>query len=348
MVPPDLEPVIVPRAPSAAGDPAWVHLAQKEGRLRGRASAVAVETPAHLAAAWGDYHLPESPPDVDFEKYAVLLLLQPDDACSDDLATLRVTRGELAVEWLSPPGGCTLPLIFRLHAVAVHRSHIPQRFDVRVPEPHARDARATSIRLRVEPGQHPDPVLPTPPAPMTKEELDAVFAGHEIRRCRPDDHVLNDGPAPVHASGDGTRMADLVRPWLRDNGFATDREAVPYIDTDGDGGLHVLVAPANVERLQAALDEKFGPGVVAAEAARYDFAAIDRAQQDLRALMGPPDGPGSIVGSDGIPGPVQILMVDPTRGALDAVAATVDPRLVCVTPELSGYTAGDPDREASG
>jgi hypothetical protein len=32
-------------------------------------------------------------------------------------------------------------------------------------------------------------------------------------------------------------------------------------------------------------------------------------------------------------------MIDPTRKALDRIAATVDPSLVCVSPVLSGVSA---------
>lgn len=138
-----------------------------------------------------------------------------------------------------------------------------------------------------------------------------------------------------------SRLLERVRTWLERRGYRQDVDYVPFVSrTDGirpgvwiDGGAAALV--------RTELEARFGRGTVAVEDNPYDFEAVNATQRDLGALIpGEGDGPGRIAWLTGIPGPVEIGMIDPTREALDRIAATVsDPALVCVEPSLSGVTA---------
>ena len=375
-----------PDEPTAQGQArAWRHLARVEGLLEDGSAAMAIQKQAALDGAWASYGFKGAAPPVDFDHEVVLLLLQPDDACPDELIGLEVRDGELHPEWLPPPGGCNQPLIFRLHAVAVHRGHLPRRFGVALPEPYAAEAARAEIELAAYEGEAAPPP-PTPPRAMTAAQLDAVFDGHAVRRCTPEDDAVPertvDGPLSndpevaeaqqqragfgvpsdeqttreVMADPDRTdeygfpllaselaqdqRASELVQDvirYLEDQGLDPERDFVPMLGRDGGIRPRVLVPPDEVAARQADLDREFGRGEVDVRALRYDLREIQRAQRDLRPIMGG-SGPGTIFSSTGAPGPVEIGMIDPTRDALDLVARTVDPALVCVHPELSGVS----------
>ncbi len=96
-----------------------------------------------------------------------------------------------------------------------------------------------------------------------------------------------------------------------------------------------MIDNGQADTVRRRLDDVFGRNAVDVYANPYDFQEVDKAQREVDDLMGG-EGPGSIVSSTGVPGPVELGMIDPTREALDWVAATVDPSLVCVYPVLSG------------
>ena len=325
-----------PAAPT--GPAAWQHLAMVEDVLDDGAAAVALEDARAVAAAWQRYGFDEPPPQVDFDRRFVLLVLQPDDACPDELIGLDVVDGRLHVEWLAPPGGCNQPLIHRVHAVEVHRGHVPAEFDVVIAAPYADSATPTTITLQPYEGPAAPPP-PQPPQAMTEAEVDAVFAGHDVRRCTPQDDVVPPLPPGTvideRNEGDEEALMQSVIEWLRANGWDLQREVVPIMDRHDNLRPHLRVDADRAKQLQRQVDAEFGDGAVVVDANRYRMADIVAAQKALRPLMGG-DGPGSIWGSSGLPGPVRLSMVDPTREALDRVAATVDPSLVCIDVELSG------------
>lgn len=373
--------------PPAEGAVAWRHLGQVEGSLDAGLAGAAVQDPARFADAWAANGFDGDAPVVDFADRVVLLLGQADDACPDELVGLEVGDGRLEVEWLPPPGGCNQPQVMRLHAVEVHRGHLPTEFSVGLREPFETELGQVTIALPPYGGSAPP--VPEPPAAMTQEQLDAVFAGHAVRRCTPDDARIGepqvDGPlsddrqvataqearvrigvpsdaattagvladhavdrdawgAPllpdeIAAEQERDALASRLSEWLGVAGWDLDREATVILERFGDGRVHVEVAQHRVATLQGQVDEQFGPGAVVVDAAPYPPEEVRAAQEALGALMGPGGGPGIITSTSGLPGPLQIGMVDPTREALDAIAATVDPELVCVHPELSGVTA---------
>lgn len=132
-----------------------------------------------------------------------------------------------------------------------------------------------------------------------------------------------------------SERTDDVGRWLRDHGYRSNVDFVMFLSRSDGIRPGVWVDGGRAGEVRRRLDAEFGNGTVLVQDNGYDFKAIDKAQRDLGALMGG-SGPGSIVSSSGIPGPVQLGMIDPTRKALDRVAATVDPALVCVAPALSG------------
>lgn len=378
------------QTPAASGGVAWRHLATTEGLPQGSAAAEAVESANALRQAWKRYGLPESPPEIDFDRSFVLLLGQPDDACIDELIGLEVRDGRLRVEWLPPPGGCNEPLIFRIHAVEVDRRHVPGEFKVAFAPPYEQDAKPVTINVAT--GEGDAPPEPEPPAAMTDDDVDAVFAGHAVRRCtKADERVgdeavdgpLSDDPAVAKAQKEranfgvpndeattrevmasderndeygfplldaelqqdvrASERTDDVRRWLRDHGYRSNVDFVVFLSRSNGIRPGVWVDGGQADEVRRRLDAEFGKGAVLVEENGYDFEAIDKAQRDLGAIMGG-SGPGSIVSSSGIPGPVAIGMIDPTREALDRVAATVDPALVCVGPALSGVGAATGER----
>lgn len=154
-------PAAAPPATAATPDAvAWTHLATVEGMLKDSAAAEAAQDRRSLAQAWRRYGLDGTPPEIDFDHRFVLLVLQPDDACPDELIGLDVVGGALQVEWLAPPGACHLPLIYRVHAIAVHRAHLPTSFTAALDEPYAADAETTTIKLAPYDGQPPPPPEP--------------------------------------------------------------------------------------------------------------------------------------------------------------------------------------------
>jgi hypothetical protein len=374
-----------PAPQDADGVVAWRHLGTTEGMLEGSAAAAAVESQRELEAAWNDYGLPGAVPDVDFDRAFVLLLGQPDDACIDELIGVDVANGALDVTWLPPPGGCDEPLIFRIHAVEVDRRYLPEKFTVVFPDPYDGDAKPVTITVRRVAGEPPP--APEPPAAMAEEDVDAVFAGHAVQRCRNEaawrDDRQVDGPlsddakvaeaqkrraqygvasdegstraamanpaegepmgfpiteAELRQDSEASQLTDKVRAWLGDEGYRPNRDFVPYLSRSDGIRPGVLVDGGNTDEIRGRLDEQFGKGAVVVVEHAYDFEAVDKAQRDLGSLMGG-EGPGSIVSSTGVPGPVEIGMIDPTREALDRIASTVDPSLVCVSPVLSGVSA---------
>ncbi len=332
---------------SAAAEPAaepeeavaWHHLAVADGLPDGQVAAAAVESADDLQQAWKQFDFPGDVPPVDFERSFVLLLGQPDDDCIDELIRLEVIEGRLRVKWLPPPGGCTQPLVFRIHAVEVDRRHVPARFKVAFEEPYAADAEPVTLEVAAADGAAPPE--PQPPQAMTEADLDAVFADHPVRRCTPADdplanepRVATDDPPPMDEMA-ASDLIDDVRRLLRERGYRHNRDFVPYISRADGVRPAVWVDDGNAGSVGRLLDDEFGNGAVVVVENRYDFEAIQQTQYDIGALMGG-DEPGSIVSSTGIPGPVELGMIDPTREALDRVAAAVDPALVCVDPALSG------------
>lgn len=325
-------------APTPTGAAAWQHLAMVTDFLDEGAAAVAVEDARALAKAWRRYDFDVAAPQIEFDRRFVLLVLQPDDACPDEVIGLDVEDRRLHVEWLAPPGGCIQPLIHRVHAIAVHRGYVPPEFDVVIAEPYADSAAPTTITLQPYDGPAAPPPS-QPPQAMTEAEVDAVFAGHAVRRCTPKDEVVP--PLPAGAVVDERNEVEeeasmqAVIDWLRANGWDLEREVLPIMDRRENLRPQLRVDADRVKRLQRQVDAEFGKGTVVVDANRYRMADIAAAQQALQPLMGG-EGPGSIWSSTGLPGPVKLSMVDPTREALDAIAATVDPSLVCVDVELSG------------
>lgn len=332
-------PASDPGSASSPADTAWRHLATTEGRLDGGVAGVAVEDAAGLAQAWTAYGLPQSAPEVDFDRSVVLLLGQPDDACVDELVGLDVVGGGLQLKWLAPPGVCAQPLLTRIHAVEVDRRHVPSTFEVAFPEPFADQAEAVTLRVATVDGDPPPP--PQPPAAMTDAQMDEVFADHEVRRCTPQDSEIPSA-TPGAPSGRDGKAAGLeeVRAWLADRGYRADHDYVPFV-ARGEGGSQpgLWVDGGAADRVRAELDTAFGEKAVLVVDHPYDFKAVDKAQRDLGALMNT-EGPGAISFTTGLPGPVTIGMIDPTREALDAVAAAVDASVVCVEPALSGVSDG--------
>ena len=316
---------------------AWEHLGQVEDVLPDHAAAAVVEDPATLQAAWERHHFEGEAPAVDFDQYVVLLLGQADDACPDQLTRLEVVDGRLEVDWLPPPGPCEQPLIGRVHAVQVHRGLLGEGFDFSLEPPFERDLEAVTIALPGYEGEAPPP--PEPPREMTEADLDAVFADHAVVRCGPEHDLLDPaGPGAGATDGPTGPVADIgeTNDALAAAGIDVERAVIPFVDRRNGGRLAYLVGQDDAVRIEQVLTDAFGERAPGVTVSPWAPAAVRDAQDALMPLMGGERRPGAIMESTGGPGPVMLGMVDPTREALDAVADTVDPALVCVNPLLSG------------
>jgi hypothetical protein len=233
---------------------AWTHLGMVDAVLPDGAAAAAIEDGDPLATAWEDHGFEGSVPDVDFDHHAVLLLGQPDDACPDELIELEVVGDRLEVGWLPPAGGCEQPLIMRLHAVEVHRAHLPDTFRVELDPPFEDELTPVTIELAPYDGQAAPPPRDPPPA-MSDDELERVFADHPVRRCRPEDRPgqdgevdgpLSDDPAVAEAqrqrAGFGLTSAEATVRRLLDDPGPSDMFGFPVLDEE----LEADMAAGNV------------------------------------------------------------------------------------------------------
>lgn len=336
-----------PDAPEAPGDglagdelavpgaAAWRHVGHVEALPPGRETALVADRAEDLAgmlSATGAL----DPGEVDFDTELVLLLLQPDDACPDRLVGLDAVDGMLEPVWLAPPGGCDQPLVWRLHTVVVHRGHLQGPVTVVVPEPYRADVETVTIDFPPVDGAVPPP--PTAPSAMTAEELAAVFDGHPVQRCEPLPEAPDRPPRGEFEDDPVGDRIDRVMSWLTAHpDWDTERELVPIIDIWGDGGFHIRVGADRADELRADLEREFGPGVAIVDGVDPSPLELAAAQDALGPLHGG-QGPGAIVWSAGAGRRLQVEvgMIDPTREALDRIAELVDPRLVCVEPQLSG------------
>lgn len=322
-------------------DVAWRHVGMVDGMLPGSVTAVVVSEPDDLAGALAATGAAD-PGEVAWDRELVLLLAQPDDACPDELVGLDEVDGVVRPAWLQPPGGCQQPLIWRIHTVVVHRGHLTGPTTFLVEEPYVQDVAVVTLDLPAYDGEVPPP--PEPPRQMAASDLDAVFAGHPVQRCEPlPEAPVGDRAGELEDEADAERI-DRVLSWLtRNPRWDTERELVPILDVWGDGEFHIRVAEERADELRADIEAEFGPGVVIVDGVDPSPAELRDAQDALAPLMGG-SGPGAIVWSAGAGRRLQVElgMVDVTREALDRVAELVDPRLVCIEPQLTGVV-GDGD-----
>lgn len=199
--------------PASDGEVAWTHHGEVEATLDGRAAAEALEDPDTLADAWATHGFDGDPPTVDFDDEVVLLLGRPDNACPDQPVELAVDdAGHLDIEWVTPPGGCTDPLILWLHALTVHRGVLAEEVTYGPDEPFEGELEAVTLELPPYDGDAPPP--PTledlDQEAMTDEEIDAVFADHPVERCGPEHEPFRDDTVDGDLSDD-PQVADAQR-----------------------------------------------------------------------------------------------------------------------------------------
>jgi hypothetical protein len=340
--------------PAAAGGPtdaagrgsevAWEHLAAVEGQLPDRAAAAVTESQGDTDDAWRTHGFEGDAPTLGDDE-VLLLLGRFDNSCPDTPISLAVLDGALDVEWLAPPGGCTDEGLLWLHALRVHRGVLGGTFSYGLERPFEDELRPVTIELPPFDGDAPP--APAPPQAMDDAALDEVFAGHPVERCGPEhdpiaaifgdpDREVTDefDPEDARVSEDIEAAVDV----LVAAGEDPDRTFSPLFDrSQGAPRAAVIVHEPRVPEIQALLDDELGAGTVHVWADPWDPIEVTAAWEDLMELMGPAsEGPGAITGVSGPPGPMEIGMVDPTREALDRIAASVDPALVCVDVELSG------------
>lgn len=132
-----------------------------------------------------------------------------------------------------------------------------------------------------------------------------------------------------------TETAQRVAEWLQQEGYE-ERRVVPMIDRSEGIRAVVVVGADDEAALRDALADRFGDDTVEVRVSPWPPAEVAAAQDTLTERMGEIDPHAQVTFVSGPPGPAEIGLVDPTRAALDAIAAVVDPALVCVSVETSG------------
>jgi hypothetical protein len=307
-------------------DVAWRHLGMVEDVLPGRAAAAAVENADELAAVWRRYGFEGEVPDVDLTHRIVLLLGQPDDACPDELVDLEVVDAQLQLGWLPPPGGCRQPLILRLHAVEVHRGHLPARFTVALDVPY--DDELTPVTLELAPYEGDAPAPPAPPEAMSDAEVDEVFAGHPVRRCDPSSQrwwqgevagALSDDPDVAAAQRE--RAAFGVA-----SDEATVRDVLDHPDRVDDYGFALLPAELEEDIRASELMEQL-MGFLRAEGWDTD--------RDLTPVLARDDGirPSVLAGADEDEAVRELLDARFGPGTIEVLASPWDPAAVAAAQD---------------
>ncbi|MCC5950201.1 MAG: hypothetical protein JJT89_17250, partial [Nitriliruptoraceae bacterium] len=329
------------------GEVAWEHLGVVEGVLDEQRAAAVLTSDAEVEEAWGRLGFEGDAPTLRDDR-VLLLLGRPDDACPDDLVELGVDDDRLTTGWQEPPGGCEQPLILWLHAVDVHRAVLAPGFTYGPDEPFVGELDEVTIEVEAASGDAPP--APEPDQAMSDEEVAAVFADHPVRPCGPehdpiaaafgdpdraiDDDVLTEDNAAEGAAIEGVEAALTL---LEGQGWEPDLQVTGLVDrSEGDARAAVVVYEADADEVQALLDRELGAGTVTVWADPWDPEQVRAAQRELTSLMDADGGPGAIVSASGAPGPVALGMIDPTREALDEVAAVADPALVCIEVLRSG------------
>lgn len=292
--------------PAGDGEVAWTHHGEVESTLDDRAAAQLIEDPDALTEAWTTHGFDGDAPTVDFDDEVVLLLGRPDNACPDQPVELAVDGGDLAIEWVAPPGGCNDPLILWLHAVTVHRGVLGEEVTYGPQEPF--EGELETVTLELPPYDGDTPPAPTPEdlgqEAMTDEELDAVFADHPIERCGPEHAPFRDDSVDGDLSDD-PQVADAQR-GRAGFGLPSDIDAtVAAIEAndaadqdvddeglvDGEEPLDAYGFPMTEEELQASQDAEAlamdARELLEAEGVDTRFDAIpviDRADQ-VRAVV---------------------------------------------------------------
>lgn len=334
-------------APTQAGqqgEVAFEHLGVVEGALPDRAAAAVAESQGDTDDAWRTYGFEGDAPTLADDE-VLLLLGRFDNACPDTPIGLEVVDGSLEVDWLTPPGSCEDIGLLWLHALRVHRGVLGTGFTYGLEQPFDDDLSPATIEL--PPFDGAAPPAPEPPQAMDDAAIDAVFAGHPVERCGPQhdpiaaifgdpDREVTDefDPDDARVSQEIEAAVDV----LVAAGEDPDRTFSPLFDrSQGAPRAAVIVHEPRVPEIQALLDDELGTGTVHVWGDPWDPIEVTEAWESVMELMGSAsEGPGAITWSSGPPGPIDIGMIDPTREALDRIAAAVDPSLVCVDVELSG------------
>jgi hypothetical protein len=179
------EPRMEPGAGGGSIDPSaiWFDVLEVTPQAPGLGRVDLAEEAETLTSLWQESNLAGDPPEVPFGEQVVLVYWKPEDACPDDLVEVLLRDAVLTPTFLPPPGGCEEPLIPTAYAVALHRADLPQELTVRVAEHegHGGDVERT-FSLPPYDGP-PAPPPNTPPRQPDPSEIDAIFAGHPLRRC---------------------------------------------------------------------------------------------------------------------------------------------------------------------
>lgn len=262
-------------------DAIWFEVAGVSREADGQGEILPAGDAGELTPLWRRHRFDGEPPGVDFDQHIVLVVTRPEDGCPDELVEARMRDGELTFTWLPPPGPCTSPLIPTAFAVVLHRGDLPERFTVLQPEHegHGGDVRA-EIELPPYDGP-PAPEPSPPPRAMRADELDAVFAGHALRRCdeMPDYGTTPEVDGPVSDDPEiaeiQRRRAEFALPSdearareLRDNPEANRAFGFPMTEAEFDEIMN---------RNRPEFGERFQTEYVVEHADTYGFSLIDQA-----------------------------------------------------------------------
>jgi hypothetical protein len=189
------------------------------GRLR------AAVDPAQLEALWAEAGLPGRPEPTDFDRWVIVTITIPDDACPPTLTDFQISGDEPPVitpTFEETAQACVYPLIPKTFVVAIDRAWASPRFTLRLPADEVYGFGEHRLDIMVPERTGPTTVETTttvaPPEPA------AVMALVDFAADRSPELATSVGFAPPVALGlgsdllatlDGAQLADPAA-WLLD------------------------------------------------------------------------------------------------------------------------------------
>ena len=163
--PPNTDPV--PAPPVDSFEVLAVQAGMDMGVLR---SAVDIE---ELARLWADGRLEGQLPELDFDRWIVVSIAIPDDACPPTLGEFDVTDGAIwTAVFVETANECIEPLIPKTYVVAIDRSSVSPRFTLRLPGDPTFDFEEQRLEIKVPDAG--DPPAVTEPVPENVDDPESV------------------------------------------------------------------------------------------------------------------------------------------------------------------------------
>jgi hypothetical protein len=119
-------------APAAKADPAFEVIARQEAHDEMGTLRAAIDKQA-FTRLWADAKLAGEVPRVDFDRWVVVTVTIPDDACPPELVRFERQGAVLTPLFEEPEGACVQPLIPKTYVAEIARGAVTPSFTLRLP-----------------------------------------------------------------------------------------------------------------------------------------------------------------------------------------------------------------------